>query len=351
MAKLPLFVDLHDRRAIVAGGSAAAAWKAELLSAAGARVVIYADHVGAEMQALLAGEPRGGSLHLIDRHWQAGDLCDAAIAVLDTDDPDEARRFRAAAHDEGAICSVIDKPAFCDVQFGAIVNRSPVVVGISTDGAAPVLAQAIRRRIETVLPPGLAEWARLARSLRRRLGTLLPSPAGRRAFWERFADLAFTCRPPLAPESLLPIALRSRHETGGSVILVGAGPGEADLLTLKAVRALQSADVILFDDLVSNDVLELARREAKRLLVGRRVGRSGCRRDGIDGLMVQLARQGKRVVRLIAGDPVISGRAGAEIAILQSAGIPVSVIPGIATAAAFGAPSAHRQAHDDAQSA
>lgn len=340
LAKLPLFLDLQDKRVVVAGNTPAAAWKAELLAAAGAVVTVYTAHPCAELQALK-------DIHLVARRWQDTDLHGAAIAVLATDDWDEAGCFRDAARAAGAICSVVDKPAFCDVQFGAIVNRSPVVIGISTDGAAPILAQAIRRRIETVLPGSLADWAAVAQSIRRRVAAMLPDAAGRRAFWERFADFAFTRPAAVEADDIIAATMQAAHRpVGGSVTLVGAGPGDAELLTLRAMRALQSADVILFDDLVSDDVLELARREAKRLLVGKRGNRPSCKQEEINDLMIKLARQGKRVVRLKAGDPMIFGRAGEEIAALEAAGIPVSVVPGItaasAAAASLGVPLTHR---------
>jgi len=237
--------------------------------------------------------------------------------------------------------NVIDKPAFCQFQFGSIVNRSPVVVSISTDGAAPILAQAIRRRIETLLPRALKGWAELAHSLRDRINERLAPGPLRRAFWERFVDRAFSSSD--TPEEgvggqLLKEAERLREapaHSKGRVTLVGAGPGDAELLTLKAVRALQGADVILFDDLVSSEVLELARREAKRMLVGKRGGRTSCRQEDINDMMVKLAKAGKRVVRLKSGDPMIFGRAGEEIAHLDRENIPVDVIPGITAASAM----------------
>lgn len=319
LAKLPVFLDLQGRRAVVAGDTPGAAWKAELLAAAGAEVVCLA------------------------RGWQAADLAGATLAVIDAEDAAEAAAWKAAARTAGAICSAIDKPDHCDVQFGAIVNRSPVVIGISTDGAAPVLAQAIRRRIETLLPNTLGAWATAAKRIRKLVAERLPAPGLRRVFWERFAERAF-----LEPDVPADIAIAPMQPAGGHVTLVGAGPGDAELLTLKAMRALQSADVILFDDLVSDEVLELARREAKRMMVGKRGGRASCRQEDINALMIKLARQGKRVVRLKAGDPMVFGRAGEEIAALDAAGIPVAVVPGItaalAAASALGVSLTHRNA-------
>jgi uroporphyrin-III C-methyltransferase/precorrin-2 dehydrogenase/sirohydrochlorin ferrochelatase len=355
LAKLPLFVDLAGRRAVVAGGDAAAAWKAELLAAAGARVEVLTAAAGEDLTELARRGTSAGTIAIVERDWRPKDLIGAALAVCAAADDGEAARFQNAARAAGVPACAIDRPAFSDVQFGAIVNRSPVVIGISTDGAAPILAQAIRRRIETLLPPGLARWAEIAKSLRARAAALLP--ALRRDFWERFADLAFTveARGPAVGdvERLLGRALATDPAASapGTVTLVGAGPGDADLLTLKAIRALQAADVILYDDLVSDDVLELARREAKRLLVGKRGGRPSCRQDEINEMMVKLARQGRRVVRLKSGDPMIFGRAGEEIARLRGAGIAVEIVPGItsglAMASALGVSLTHR---DHAQS-
>jgi uroporphyrin-III C-methyltransferase / precorrin-2 dehydrogenase / sirohydrochlorin ferrochelatase len=245
---------------------------------------------------------------------------------------------------------VVDKPGYCDFQFGSVVNRSPVVIGISTDGAAPILGQAIRRKIETLLHPSIATWAAFAKHLRERVMQHLTPGMARRAFWERFADLAFQGRAPESfgdtVEAVLEQIASEPAQRVGRVTLVGAGPGDAELLTLKAMRALQSADVILFDDLVSEDVLELARREAKRLMVGKRGGRASCAQGDINDLMTRLALQGKQVVRLKSGDPMIFGRAGEEIEHLERAGVPVDVVPGItagiALASTLGVSLTHR---------
>jgi uroporphyrin-III C-methyltransferase / precorrin-2 dehydrogenase / sirohydrochlorin ferrochelatase len=343
LAKLPVFWALDGKRVIVAGGSDAAAWKAELLAACGAQVHVYADVLSDTFEKLIlrgAEHPQGGFIHHC-REWNEMTFAGAAIAIADCEADDEAKAFFDAARIAGVPVNVIDKPAFCQFQFGSIVNRSPVVVSISTDGAAPILAQAIRRRIETLLPRALKGWAELAQSLRETINEQLVSGPLRRAFWEKFVDRAFSSSD--TPEEgvggqLLREAARLREapaHSKGRVTLVGAGPGDAELLTLKAVRALQAADVILFDDLVSTEVLELARREAKRLLVGKRGGRTSCRQEDINDMMVKLAKAGKRVVRLKSGDPMIFGRAGEEISHLDRENIPVDVIPGITAASAM----------------
>jgi len=337
LATLPVFFELRGKPVLVAGGSESAAWKAELLAAAGAEVHVFcpADEMSEPMQALA---------DLVIHHdapWHAAHFKSFVLAVGDCETEQEARLFHDQAVAAGVPVNVIDKPEFCQFKFGSIVNRSPVVIGISTDGAAPILGQAIRRRIETLLRQSLKSWAELAQSLRARVTGSLTSPQ-RRNFWERFVDRAFLGNEPEAEEASSLIAdadrIRSKLTSAiGCVTLVGAGPGDAELLTLKAVRALQAADVILFDDLVSAEVLELARREAKRMLVGKRGGRESCKQEDINDMMVKFAKSGKRVVRLKSGDPMIFGRAGEEIARLRAEGIPVEIVPGITSASAMAA--------------
>ncbi len=341
LAKLPVFLDLAGKRAIVAGGTAAAAWKAELLAAAGAHVDVFAADVGDDMASLIEQGTACGELNFHPRLWRSTDFGSAAIALADAADEGEAQAFFEAAKIAGVPVNVIDRPAYCQFQFGSIVNRSPVIVGISTDGAAPILAQAVRRRIETLLPPGLADWGAHAKRIRAVVSARFAPGSERRSFWERFAERAFTT--PFSDDAAVDsIAALSESTTdrgtgAGRVTLVGAGPGDAELLTLKAVRAMQAADVILFDDLVSDDVLELARREAKRMQVGKRGQRESCAQGDINALMIKLAQQGRNVVRLKSGDPMIFGRAGEEIAALERHGIRVEVVPGVTSALAAAA--------------
>lgn len=335
LAVLPVFYKLKDKRVLLAGGSDAAAWKAHLLAAAGAHVVVYAVELDVAFGELL--EP--GQYTWERRPWSRDSFDGMAIAIADAETEGEAQAFYCAGRAAGVPVNVIDKPAFCAFQFGSIVNRSPAVVAISTDGAAPIFGQAIRRRVETLLPASLKGWAELARDMRATINERLAPGPQRRTFWERFVDRAFSGEANEASrDALLADSERimvSQGASVGRVTLVGAGPGDAELLTLKAVRALQAADVILFDDLVSGDVLELARREAKRMLVGKRGGRESCKQDDINDLMVTFAKSGKHVVRLKGGDPMVFGRAGEEIARLQREGIAVSVVPGITSALAM----------------
>ena len=337
LATLPVFFALGGRRAVVVGGNEAAAWKAELLSAAGATVEVRDPDPCAEM-ATLAADPPGGAVVLDRRAWTSACFGGAALVIGATDDDAEAARIFEAACGCGVPVNIIDKPAYCTFQFGTIVNRSPLVLGISTDGAAPIFGQAIRSRIEALLPMGLKRWAGAAKRWRATLKQLDAAPELRRRFWERFTELALGA-PDRAPvvdnrKRLLAEAGKDVQDSPatGHVTLVGAGPGNPELLTLRAVRALRSADVILFDDLVAPEILDFARREAKRMLVGKTGYGPSCRQDEINALMVGLAKSGKRVVRLKAGDPMIFGRAGEEIAALEGARIPVEIVPGITAA-------------------
>ncbi|GGE54992.1 siroheme synthase [Agaricicola taiwanensis] len=334
LAVLPVFMTLTGERAVLAGGAEAAAWKAELVAASGAALEVFAAEPCEEMEALEAE----GRLTITRRQWQPEDLKGARLAVCDAGDEAEAAAFRDAALAAGTAWNVIDKPEFCGFQFGSIVNRSPLVIAISTAGAAPILGQNLRRRIETLVPQALAGWAGLASRVRARVLEALSPGAERRRFWERFSDLAFSGRPQ-DEAAVGPLIAEAKGDGSGigRVILVGAGPGDAEHLTIKALRALQAADVILADDLVSPEVLELARREAQRIMVGKRGGRASWAQGDINALMLQHAREGRTVVRVKSGDPSVFGRAGEELAALSAAGIAVEIVPGVTAALALAA--------------
>lgn len=336
LAVLPLFFKLQGRTVIVVGQTEGALWKAELLAAAGADVVMFAG-IKAEEAGALARSVAAGSLRVESRAWTEGDLDGAALAVADLEDEPEIALFRSAALARGVPINIVDKPALCTFQFGGIVNRSPLVIGISTDGAAPVFGQAIRTRIEALVPAGLAAWAQAARDWRPAVQARALAFRARRMFWESFTAHAMA-RPAHAPTESDREALLGQLdgiEAGqgtGRVTLVGAGPGDPELLTLKAVRVLQSADIILYDDLVSPGVLDLARREAKRVQVGKKGHGPSCKQDDINRLIVTLASEGHHVVRLKGGDPGVFGRATEELEACQAAGVPTELIPGITTA-------------------
>jgi uroporphyrin-III C-methyltransferase / precorrin-2 dehydrogenase / sirohydrochlorin ferrochelatase len=332
LAKLPVFWDLNDKPVLVAGGSEAAAWKVELMAACGAAVHVY---LSGEKPCPILSELAADQSHiqLFNSNWAMVDLSAFALVIADFDHDAEALAFFSTARQAGVPVNVIDKPTYCQFQFGSIVNRSPVVIAISTDGAAPILAQAIRRRIETLLPPALRGWAQLARKIRPDVTEGLNPGTPRRMFWERFVDMAFrgNRQPDANDEAELAAALQKISTLGapsfGCVTFVGAGPGDAEMLTLKAVRSLQSADVIFYDAGINADILELARREAKRLLVGADIGYC----DAI----IALVRTGKRVVRLVAGEAACEGRIADEKALFERAGMVPDFVPGARASESF----------------
>lgn len=340
LATLPVFLDLKGKPVLVAGESDGAAWKAELLAACGAEVHLFA-RLELASDAIRAFAARADVVHH-DCGWEAAYFKHFALAVGDCT-PEEGRAFYGRAREAGVPVNVIDQPEFCQFKFGSIVNRSPLVIGISTDGAAPILAQTVRRKIEALLPLQLKVWAELAQVMRGRVNRMLDAAPARRWFWERFADLAFGgSADTIEAEKLLKVAEQAPGQRSvGRVSVVGAGPGDAELLTLKAVRALQAADVILFDDQIPADVLELSRREARRVSVG---GSScaGCMRDDVVATAADLARAGKRVVRLVWGDAVNSLSASEEIADFRREAISVDVIAGVSAEAGIDAPDTFR---------
>jgi uroporphyrin-III C-methyltransferase/precorrin-2 dehydrogenase/sirohydrochlorin ferrochelatase len=295
LARLPLFFALAGRRALIAGGTAGAAWKAELLSAAGCTVDIYAPEPGDEMLALVATPPHG-SIVIHRRRWEPADITGAAIAVGACESDGEAAHFATAARAAGVPVNVIDKPAFCDFSFGSIVNRSPLVIGISTDGAAPVFAQAIRAKIEALIPRGFRRWAEAAQNWRRLVQQSGLSFDSRRQFWRAFAALAIR-NPDRIPEQSDYDRLFEETAAGtgsgqhGLVTVIDTGCTDPDLLTVRAVRALQSADIVLYDEGVAPAILEFARREARKMLVA---SEQTCP-------AAKLAQAGRRVVRLKVG--------------------------------------------------
>lgn len=332
LSSLPLFHKLHGAPVLLAGQGDALVWKAELLAAAGAHVIVVTDR---PFTAPVLAEGADGQIELRPHAWSPADFSGVRLAIGAFEAIADAKAFSDAARARNIPVNVVDRSEFCDFQFGALVNRSPLVVAISTDGAAPVFAQALRSRIEGLLPKGFADWVGTAKAWRTLPALREASATLRRNFWSAYARLAFA-RPQVAPSEEDREALLSQALIGGSkagkVSLVGAGPGNPELLTLKAVRLLQAADVILYDHLVSQEILDFARREAKRMLVGKTGYGPSCKQDDINRMMVALAREGRHVVRLKGGDPGIFGRAGEEIAACRAAGIAVEIVPGITTA-------------------
>ncbi len=341
----PAFLDLAGRPVLVVGGGAVAARKVRLLRGAGARVTVVSKRLCEEL-ADLAREP---DIAVIQRGFAAGDVLGKTLAVAATDEPEVNRRVAEAGETAGVPVNVVDDAALSTFIFPAIVQRGDVVVAISSSGAAPVLARRLRARIEEILPQGLGALARFARRLRESVRRRVADPARRLRIWEEaiegpVAEAVFAGREAEAVAHLERLIDGSARP--GSVAIVGAGPGDPDLLTVKALRLIQRADVIVHDKLVSPDALGHARRDALLIYAGKSRGNHTMPQEEINLLLAHHARQGRRVVRLKGGDPFIFGRGGEELAHLRRHGIPVEVVPGVtaasACAAAASVPLTHR---------
>jgi uroporphyrin-III C-methyltransferase/precorrin-2 dehydrogenase/sirohydrochlorin ferrochelatase len=349
----PLFADLRGRRVLVVGGGEVAERKVRLLIEAGARIDIVARGIVANELAAWVGDGLAS--------WQAHEFHESmldgvTLAVAATSDAALNERVAGAARARHLLCNVVDDAERSSFIVPAIVDRSPLVIAISSGGVAPVLARLARERIEVLFDESFGTLARLLADWRGRIKRALPDVGARRRFYERavrgrVAELVRSRQPEAAGEEIeRELTVPSQH-TKGSVVLVGAGPGDPGLLTLNALRALQEADVILHDRLVSDAVLALARRDAERISVGKAAGAHSVPQSRIHELLVEHALAGRRVVRLKGGDPFVFGRGGEELEILARHGIPFEVVPGITAAigcAAYaGIPLTHR---DHAQS-
>ena len=352
MKLFPLFADLAGRPVLVVGAGEVAARKVAALLAAGARVTVGAPQLG-HVLAELAGARRirhiGGDYHegWLDGLW---------LVVAATSDRATNEAVARDAARRRLFANVVDDAQRSSVHVPAIIDRSPVIVAISSGGSAPMLARRLRERLESLLDPELGALATLLDRFRTRIRACLPAPAMRRQWYDALFDgsvMAFLrARQPALAEAALEATLRTPAAPAeGRVVLVGAGPGDPGLLTLKALRALNQADVVLHDRLVSSEVLALARRDAQFVEVGKSGSGPSTSQDAIHALLLAHARAGRRVVRLKGGDPFVFGRGGEELEFLRAHGVPYEVVPGItaalACAAYAGVPLTHR---DHAQS-
>jgi len=350
MQFLPLFHKLQDRPVLVVGGGEVALRKARLLAEAGACLRVVAPDVRSELQAM------AGEQGIFLRGYQTDDLQGVCLVIAATDDEPLNARISAEAQALGIPVNVVDAPALCSVIFPAIVDRSPLIVAVSSGGDAPVLARLIRAKIETWIPASYGQLANLGKRFRERVKQLFPDVQQRRVFWEdvfqgQIAESVFAGKPEEAERLLEARVAGAAPRALGEVYLVGAGPGDPDLLTFRALRLMQQADVVLYDRLVAPAIIDLCRRDAERIYVGKRRADHAVPQEQINQLLIDLARQGKRVLRLKGGDPFIFGRGGEEIEQLSAEGVPFQVVPGITAAsgcAAYaGIPLTHR---DHAQS-
>ncbi|ABG17058.1 siroheme synthase [Yersinia pestis] len=351
MDYLPLFADLKQRPVLIVGGGEVAARKIELLHRAGAQVWVVAQTLSSELEQ----QYQDGRIHWLAQDFLPEQLDNVFLVIAATNDTVLNAAVFAAADQRCILANVVDDQPLCSFIFPSIVDRSPLVVAISSSGQAPVLARILREKLEALLPTRLSDMAAIAGRWRGRVKQHMASMGERRRFWEhafsgRFASLISRGQLTEA-ENELQLSLEGQHRALGEVALVGAGPGDAGLLTLRGLQVMQQADVVLYDHLVSPEVLDLVRRDAERICVGKRAGAHSVTQEATNQLLVTLAQQGKRVVRLKGGDPFIFGRGGEELQVVAQAGIPFQVVPGVTAAAGAtayaGIPLTHR---DHAQS-
>lgn len=344
---LPVFLDVRGQPCLVVGGNDVAARKSALLLRAGAQVTVLAPTLARGFDEDLAAHR---IVHRTGR-FEPQDIGDFAVVIAATDDDGVNRAVATAAKDRRIPVNVVDQPAMCSFIMPSIIERAPLVVAVSSGGASPVLARLLRARLESLIPAGYGRLAALAAAYRAKVKARF-EPSERRRFWERvlqgpIAELVFSGREDEA-RSALERALDDPRLafSGGEVALIGAGPGDPDLLTFRALRLMQQADVVVYDRLVSRPILDLVRRDAERIYAGKERANHALPQEDINHLLVHLARQGRRVVRLKGGDPFIFGRGGEEIDSLAAEGIPFQVVPGITAAAGCasyaGIPLTHR---------
>jgi uroporphyrin-III C-methyltransferase/precorrin-2 dehydrogenase/sirohydrochlorin ferrochelatase len=351
MDQLPIFFNVTDRWVAVLGGGGAAVRKAEMAIRAGAKVKVFADKLCDEFDGLKANEQL---LHM-PRAPRAQDLEGCVLFYCAAEDAEQNRAAHALARAARVPCNVVDMPELCDFIMPSIVDRSPVVIAISTAGTSPILGRMIKARLETMLPAAYGQIAAFVGRYRRKVGGALKDFQQRRHFWERIlegpvADLVLAGHETEAvaelDAQLAAAAQGAERRQQGEVYLVGAGPGDPDLLTFKALRLMQRADVVLYDRLIGDGILNLVRRDAERIYVGKQPHEHTVSQDEISRMLLRLAQEGKRVLRLKGGDPFIFGRGGEEIELLTEAGIPFQVVPGITAAsgcsAYAGIPLTHR---------
>ena len=312
-------------------------------------VIVYAPDLG----EILAGLVREGKIEHKKTAFEPSLLDNCVLAIAATDDKAVNRAVYEAAKARRIPVNVVDQPALCTFIMPSIIDRSPVIAAVSTGGASPVLARLIRARLETLIPAAYGRLAKLVAEFRDAVKQRFQHPEARRRFWEDVLQGPIAERMLSGQEDAAREALAKRLETtaGGSkplgeVYLVGGGPGDPDLLTFRALRLMQQADVVVYDRLVSPEVLELVRRDAERIYAGKERDNHAIPQEDINHLLVRLAKEGKRVVRLKGGDPFIFGRGGEEIATLMEEGVPFQVVPGITAAAGCasyaGIPLTHR---------
>ena len=347
---LPLFIHLKGKPVLVVGGGGIAARKVRPLLDVGARVTVVAPQLSSELNALA----EQAALDYRPRRFVPDDLAGMMLAVAATDDSAVNREVAQLAERQGVLANVVDAPELCSVIFPSMIDRAPLQIAISTGGASPVLARLLRSRLESCTPAAYGRLAELVETYREQAKARFPEVEQRRGFWEAvlqgpIAERVFAGQDEIAHrllEATLNQAAAEAYQPTGEVYLVGAGPGDPDLLSFRALRLMQQADVVVYDRLVSPPILELVRRDAERIYAGKERAKHAIPQESINRLLARLAKAGKRVLRLKGGDPFIFGRGGEEIETLIEEQVPFQVVPGITAAsgcAAYaGIPLTHR---------
>ena len=349
MNYLPIFVQIKQRPCLVVGGGSIAARKVALLRKAQGEVTVVSPELCDELNALLAE----GKIQHKSKTFSAEDMDDCVIVIAATNQRDVNEQVSALANEKKLPVNVVDNPDLCSFIMPSIIDRSPVQIAISTGGASPVLARLIRTKLEGMIPAAYGRLGALVEGFRDKVKTNFPNVESRRSFWENIlegsvAELVFSGHEDDA-RKLLDKTIDEKAaepELPGEVFLVGAGPGDPDLLTFRALRLMQQADVVVYDRLVSPAIMEMVRRDAEIVYVGKERDKHTMQQENINQLLVRLAKEGKRVLRLKGGDPFIFGRGGEEIELLAQEGIAFQIVPGITAASGCssysGIPLTHR---------
>ena len=348
MEFLPIFLNIQGEACIVVGGGNVATRKISLLLRAGGKVTVISPELSDAVAALIDGD----KVTHIKRNWQDVDLKGCKLVIAATSDAAVNRLVVDAANKCGTPVNVVDQPQLCSFIMPSIIDRSPVIAAVSTGGASPVLARLIRARLESLIPAGYGRLAELAAKFRDQVKQTFSDHDDRRRFWDNVlqggvAERVFSGHMEEAEVVMKKALQEAKPDAGmGEVYLVGGGPGDPDLLTFRALRCMQKADVVVYDRLVAKSIVEMTRRDAKRIYVGKERNNHAMPQEEINKLLARLAKEGKRVVRLKGGDPFIFGRGGEEIDTLAEEGIPFQVIPGITAASGCasyaGIPLTHR---------
>lgn len=344
---LPIFMNLRGEQCLVVGGGEVAVRKAALLQEAGARVRV----VSPELIGALKAQAADGTIDFRQGGFEPQDLEGIALVIAATDDTEVNRQVSELAKARKLPVNVVDNPGLCTFIVPSIIDRSPVQIAVSTGGSSPVLARLLRARLEAAIPSAYGRLARMVEGFRDKVKARFADVSARRKFWEtvlqgKIAELVFSGKDSDAEQALEKAISEGFDGNVGEVYLIGGGPGDPDLLTFRALRLMQQADVVVYDRLISKEVLDLTRRDAHRIYVGKERDNHSVPQDQINQLLVDLAKEGKRVCRLKGGDPFVFGRGGEEIETLTANGVNFQVVPGITAAlgssAYAGIPLTHR---------